>query len=138
MAGSTSYSMHNGSLGAMGSWTPFSDEPSLGGDDTFKSICSPQLLHSDRYGKPLWFNGWIADSKHDEEKKRKVSVFNSYVYEPSDTVYVPAERGEEDPWRLLEGNNACLSSHTVHTLTEDEVSVLDMLKNEARKAGEID
>lgn len=134
---SSTYDMHNGSTGAMGSFIPsFSEE--LYPKDNSKRICSAQLLHADRDGKPLWFNGWIAKSRHLDSEVRRVSSFNAYVYEPTDAEYEPAIRGEDEPWQYQAGNCACLSSDTVYDLSEDEKSLLEFMVQEARKAGAID
>lgn len=46
------------------------------------TICAPQLLHLDRSGRPLWFNGWLLPNKFDKGKNREPSRFEAFLREP--------------------------------------------------------
>lgn len=92
------------------------------------TVCSPQLLHFDRNGKPLWWNGWIATSKFKEDHG-KLAQFDVYVKEPKE-VLKPEFR---DRWDIRGSNIVCLRSDDVTPLTSEEHDVLDMIMDIARK-----
>jgi hypothetical protein len=92
------------------------------------TVCSPQLLHFDRNGKPLWWNGWIATSKFKEDHG-KLAQFDVYVKEPKE-VLKPEFR---DRWDIRGSNIVCLRSDDVTPLTGEEHDVLDMIMDIARK-----
>ncbi|KAJ3489157.1 hypothetical protein NLG97_g6049 [Lecanicillium saksenae] len=77
LAGDLDYAFHDGSVAAMGVVEGGAEEPLVPRDDTPRQqdgtnvtatakkpnlpvICSPQLLHLDLDGRPLWFNGCRA------------------------------------------------------------------------------
>lgn len=88
------------------------------------TICSPQLLHLDVHGRPIWFNGWILPNKYIEEKQRETR-FEGYIKEPK-------ERG---PWKLGDHNNCCLTSDRIFAFNQPEKDVLEMIVNIAKDVG---
>ncbi|BFZ61966.1 hypothetical protein YB2330_003045 [Saitoella coloradoensis] len=100
--------------------------PVAGGPHT---ICSPQLLHLDRDGTPLWFNGWLAPNKFDDvptpaaalSPSRKSALhFESWLKEPGE-------------WELLDSNICCLTSEERTEFTEGEKEVLGMMIRVAKE-----
>jgi alpha 1,3-mannosyltransferase len=64
LVGDTSYSFHPGDAGVMGVMAPPQNSTKQKG----YTVCAPQLLHTDVKGKPLWFNGWLLQSKFAENR----------------------------------------------------------------------
>lgn len=95
-----------------------SKEPGL------STLCSPQLLHFDREGKPLWWNGWIATSKFKEDHG-KMQTFEHYVKEPTDVLKKPENK---DRWDIRGSNVVCLRSDDVTAFTDEEKEILNMIK----------
>jgi alpha 1,3-mannosyltransferase len=65
LVGDTGYSWHPGDAGSMGEVVPQLQNDS---SPEYYTVCGPQLLHLDVDGNPLWFNGWLLESKFAEEK----------------------------------------------------------------------
>lgn len=92
------------------------------------TLCSPQLLHFDREGKPLWWNGWIATSKFKEDHG-KMGIFEVYVKEPTNVL----KPENKDRWDIRGSNIVCLASDDVTPFTRKELDTLDMIMEIARE-----
>lgn len=92
------------------------------------TICAPQLLHLDRQGKPLWFNGWLLPNKFAEHKNQAPATFEAYIREP---------REIRDPgaWQLHENNICCLTAEHKADFSEVEKSTLAMIMENGRRSG---
>lgn len=92
------------------------------------TICAPQLLHLDRQGKPLWFNGWLLPNKFAEHKHQAPAKFEAYIREP---------REIRDPgaWQLHENNICCLTSEYKADFDEVEMNTLAMIMENGRRSG---
>lgn len=93
-------------------------------------ICSPQLLHLDTNGKPMWFNGGLVRNKFLDRHEWKFGSWDTYLIEPS-------EIREPGAWFLGEANMCCLTTdnHLKGDLTEREKALLDSMVTQARKVG---
>ncbi|KAK6360733.1 hypothetical protein TWF730_006860 [Orbilia blumenaviensis] len=147
LVGDTEYAFHSGDAGIMGELKqqdpkptesaaaplPEGETPPPPPPEKF-TICAPQLLHLDRDGKPLWFNGWILNNKFEEKKKqRKANNFEFYLREnpkpDPDTI------GGQDQWQLQENNICCLTTNESAQFTTEEKATLAMILDFAYKAG---
>ncbi|KAK4497705.1 hypothetical protein PRZ48_010358 [Zasmidium cellare] len=90
-------------------------------------ICSPQLLHLDRDGKPMWFNGWLHTSK---TKDAGYQSFEVYMREPI------RRKGEDSPWELRKSNVVCLSAEEYFEFSAQEQGRLGALLESAKKSSE--
>ena len=94
------------------------------------TICSPQLLHLDLQGKPLWFNGWLLDNKFADKKQKKFGKFEHYLIEPRDI---------RDPgaWQLEESNMCCLTTdpELKKDFSKEERDILAMMIAQAKEVG---
>jgi hypothetical protein len=92
------------------------------------TICAPQLLHLDRSGRPLWFNGWLLPNKFEKGKNQEPSRFEAFLREP---------REIRDPgaWQLRGNNICCLTSEHKGEFSRDERKALDMIIESGRRAG---
>ena len=104
------------------------DEPEP--EPTSFELCSPQLLHLDLDGKPLWFNGWLLDNKFADKKQKKFGKFDHYLIEPHDIR-------EPGAWQLEESNMCCLTTdiHLKRDFTSEDKAILEMMINQAREVG---
>ncbi|KAI0509700.1 glycosyltransferase family 71 protein [Xylaria bambusicola] len=108
--------------------------------DTY-TICSPQLLHLDLDGKPLWFNGWILVNKYADRSRRQFAPMESYLKEPPRSKHIVAvdndDDSSEDFWKLTTDNMCCLTSdaESKADLTEQELSLLKMMRDRAIEVG---
>ncbi|KAI1364109.1 alpha-1,3-mannosyltransferase [Xylaria arbuscula] len=107
--------------------------------DTY-TMCSPQLLHLDLDGKPLWFNGWLLVNKYAERSKREFAPMKSYLKEPPRSkhiVAIGADEGSDDFWKLASDNMCCLTSDAASRgdLTEEELALLEMMRYRAVEVG---
>lgn len=93
-------------------------------------ICSPQLLHLDVNGKPMWFNGGLVRNKFLDWRDWKFGAWDTYLIEPR-------EIREPGAWFLGEANMCCLTTdnHLKGDLTERERALLDSMVAQARKVG---
>ncbi|KAK6527895.1 hypothetical protein TWF281_009160 [Arthrobotrys megalospora] len=143
LVGDTEYVFHSGDAGIMGELKEQDPKPTDGAvtppegetppPEKF-TVCAPQLLHLDRDGKPLWFNGWILNNKFEEKKKqRKANNFQFYLRENPkpdlDTI------GGQDQWQLQENNVCCLTTNEHSSFTTEESSTLAMILDLAYQAG---
>lgn len=94
------------------------------------TICAPQLLHFDKEGHPLWFNGWILSNKYAEKSKREANTFERYMMEPDD-----ARIGETDAWQLTGDNICCLTSDHSFSFSREDEETLKMIATLAKSAG---
>ncbi|OJJ31448.1 hypothetical protein ASPWEDRAFT_54598 [Aspergillus wentii DTO 134E9] len=94
------------------------------------TICAPQLLHLDSNGRPLWFNGWLLPNKFSGDKYQKPGNFTSYIREPRDSR-------SSGSWELKQNNVCCMTSTSVLDLSRDEVDVLGMTVDIAKRVGAI-
>ena len=148
LAGDTDYSFHTGPCGNMGTVSQtttlhYPKIPVLSQEQAEKdqaqakqdnrthflyTVRSPQLLHLDRNGRPLWWNGWILDDKYLDDKSSKVSKLDVYMSEVQET-------GEPTDWVVHAHNMATLRSDQAHAFSEGERGVLDMIVQVARDNG---
>jgi alpha 1,3-mannosyltransferase len=94
------------------------------------TICSPQLLHLDLEGKPLWFNGWLLDNKFADKKQKKFGKFEHYLIEPRDIR-------EPGAWQLEESNMCCLTTDATlkRDFSQKEKEILNMMIAQAKEVG---
>lgn len=91
-----------------------------------RTICSPQLLHFNRAGKPMWFNGWVATKKFDSLKFRP---FDVYMREP----WGKRPKEGRPAWELKGNNIVCLTSEEYFDFTAEEQAVLNGLLDSAER-----
>lgn len=93
-------------------------------------ICSPQLLHLDLDGKPLWFNGGLVRNKFLDRREWKFGAWDTYLIEPR-------EIREPGAWFLGDANMCCLTSdhHLKGDLSPAEKGLLDAMVAQAKKVG---
>ncbi|KAL4922609.1 hypothetical protein BDW62DRAFT_196612 [Aspergillus aurantiobrunneus] len=91
------------------------------------TICAPQLLHLDRHGRPLWFNGWLLPNKYKQDK-HEPSNFEAFLREPH-------QLQEPAAWQLRESNICCLTAEQKGEFTFDERELLDMTIAKGRQVG---
>lgn len=117
------------------------------------TVCAPQLLHLDRHGRPLWFNGWILNNKFvDNDHPAVLSNFSVYMQEmredgPEDahdalsasSTMTPAKKTKGTPaqWDLQANNMCCLKSDRLHRFTKQEKEVLAMIVETAKEVGAV-
>ncbi|KAI9040341.1 putative alpha-1,3-mannosyltransferase [Aspergillus affinis] len=132
LAGDTDYEFHDGHAGIMGSIEPpsefFTANSTAEDPPSNYTICGPQLLHFDRRGKPLWFNGWLASNKFADWEHQQPSKFTAYLHEPR-TVRDPGA------WQLHGDNICCLTSDHLFDFTRGETDTLEMMVDFGRRAG---
>jgi hypothetical protein len=94
------------------------------------TLCSPQLLHLDHDGTPLWFNGWLLDNKFADRNSKKFGSFTHYLAEPTDFR-------EPTAWQLHENNQCCLTTDAdkMFVFSEKEKKLLERMMNKAREVG---
>jgi len=97
---------------------------------TLYTVNSPQLLHLDLNGRPLWFNGWILDDKYEEHQHVNVSKMEVYLSEQKDTNEAPE-------WQIGGHNMATLKSTTAFKFTQKEHNVWNMIVEIAKDNGAI-
>ncbi|KAL4953569.1 mannosyltransferase putative-domain-containing protein [Aspergillus filifer] len=130
MSGNTEYAFHNGGTGTMGLAREVNNVGLKGNiliaaDPPRYRICAPQLLHLDRNGRPLWFNGWILPTKWDKDKQP--AKFEEFLREPTDH--------EGSPWELHEHNVCCLTSEDKMDFSLKETKILDQIIATGRAVG---
>lgn len=81
------------------------------------TICAPQLLHFDRNGKPLWFNGWILVDKFALVNQTLLD-FQGYMLEPT-------RLREPEAWQIGDHNMACLTNDQSGEYTNTEKRILE-------------
>lgn len=134
LAGDSSYAFHDSVAGTMGVLNHTS--AAANNKKKTEAMCSPQLLHFDREGRPLWFNGWLAATKDDEDE------FNFQTFEAF--LREPRERGKgklskrDDVWTIHASNVVCLEAEEHFPFTAYEQDILDMLVDLARENLELE
>lgn len=95
-----------------------------------EKICSPQLLHLDLEGRPLWFNGGLVRNKFLDRREWRFGEWDTYLVEPR-------EIREPGAWFLGEANMCCLTSdrHLRHELSAQHRALMDEMVAQARKVG---
>jgi alpha 1,3-mannosyltransferase len=89
-------------------------------------LCSPQLLHLDLSGRPMWFNGWIQENKKIEDSP--VSTFEFFMPEvQKDSTWAH--------WILGPDNMCCLKSDNLQAFEQHEKDILNMIVETAKKSG---
>lgn len=91
-------------------------------------ICSAQLLHLDREGRPLWFNGWIERHKHELSEFETVP-FDVFARE---SKVVMAKGEYVSPWDIRNDNIVCLEAAELLEFSDGEREVLEMLQDLAK------
>lgn len=93
-------------------------------------ICSPQLLHLDLEGKPLWFNGGLVRNKFLDRRQWKFGAWDMYMIEPRDLR-------EPGAWFLGDANMCCLTSdhELLAELSQKDKDLLDAIVMRAKKVG---
>lgn len=133
MAGDLDYSFHDGVAGTMGKLTTVPPTDSDKKDEEEPTpvdgpmICSPQLIHFDRSGKPIWFNGWISESKDD---LYQLQEFDSYLEEHKEVGRKPSK----DKWQIHSGNVVCLEAPEAKKFTDEDQATLDGILSLAKKS----
>ncbi|KAI0453732.1 glycosyltransferase family 71 protein [Xylaria acuta] len=96
------------------------------------TICSPQLLHLDVDGTPLWFNGWLLASKYADRARRRFAPMKSYMTEPRGKAI-----DDDDFWKLAEDNLCCLTAaaESKSDLGEEDLGLLKMMRDRASEVG---
>ncbi|KAF7183913.1 hypothetical protein CNMCM7691_004335 [Aspergillus felis] len=129
LIGDLDYAFHDGDAGVMGTLekTPTvkgqaaqaelakinATDEATGVAPEMYTICAPQLLHLDRSGRPLWFNGWLLPNKFDKDKNLEPSRFEAFIREPR-------ELRDPGAWQLRENNICCLTSEHRGEFSLDE------------------
>jgi alpha 1,3-mannosyltransferase len=83
MAGDSDYAFYDGRADQIGVVTSSSTENGREGEE---EVCGKQLLHTSREGRPLWFNGWIATDKYQDDHLTSFQDFQGFVTEPRETA----------------------------------------------------
>ncbi|KAI5198279.1 hypothetical protein E4T39_06827 [Aureobasidium subglaciale] len=91
-------------------------------------LCSPQLLHLTTSGRPMWFNGWIQDNKH--EASSDVSVFEFFMVEKR-------KNDEWAEWAVGADNMCCLKGDNLHALNEKELDAMKLVVDIAKENGSL-
>jgi len=91
-------------------------------------LCSPQLLHLSRDGRPLWFNGWIQNNKHDASSD--ISTFEFFMSEKR-------KDNEWAEWAIGADNMCCLKGDDLHAMNAEELKALDMIVEIAKENGSL-
>ena len=92
------------------------------------------LLHLDLDGTPLWFNGWLLESKYAERPRRRFAPMLSYMSEPRHKAV------DDDFWKLTTDNICCLTADAGAKvdLDEAELGLLRMMRERALEVGVMD
>ncbi|KAI0446357.1 glycosyltransferase family 71 protein [Xylaria telfairii] len=95
------------------------------------TMCSPQLLHLDVDGTPLWFNGWLLLNKYADRSKRRFAPMKSYMTEPRNKAT------DDDFWKLASDNLCCLTGDedSKSDLSEYDLALLKMMRDRASEVG---
>lgn len=91
-------------------------------------LCAPQLLHLSNEGRPLWFNGWIQDNKH--QASSDISVFEFFMTEKR-------KDGEWAEWAVGADNMCCLKGDDLHALNDKELSAMKLIVDIAKENGSL-
>lgn len=91
-------------------------------------LCSPQLLHLSRDGRPLWFNGWIQNNKHDASSD--ISTFEFFMSEKR-------KNDEWAEWAIGADNMCCLKGDDLHAMSAEELKALELIVDIAKENGSL-
>jgi hypothetical protein len=91
---------------------------------TNHTVCSPQLVHFTLEGRPLWFNGWISESKGQKKEEVDPSAFMVFMEEPRD---------RKESWKIHGANVCCLTAEEVNEFNEKENEVIETIIGLARE-----
>lgn len=91
-------------------------------------LCSPQLLHLSRDGRPLWFNGWIQNNKHDASSD--ISTFEFFMSEKR-------KNDEWAEWAIGADNMCCLKGDDLHAMNAEELKALELIVDIAKENGSL-
>lgn len=83
--------------------------------------CSPQLLHIDRNGSPLWFNGWVSTDKFTAHTK--FAKFDAFIVQPPEL----GRETKTSVWEIQNNNVVCLRGDTFKMFNDEEKKILDLL-----------
>jgi len=130
LAGDVDYAFHTGHVGIIGSTPDAKQDVAKARDAVSRrhTICSTQLLHADERGRPIWFNGWIAENVF--EGAHKLATLEAYMIEPEVAT-------EPEPWEMQDDNVVCMQAERVLQFTEEERGVVEMIVETARANNEI-
>lgn len=158
LAGDTSFAFHKGAVGSIGVVEPTSPKSTTETDalspdanehehehehspsettattsppPDFYTMCSPQLLHLDTDGTPLWFNGWLLVNKYVDRSRRRFAPMTSYMREPRGRAI------DDEFWKLTSDNMCCLTADpgSKADLTEHDLGLLKMMRDRALEVG---
>ncbi|GIZ37322.1 hypothetical protein CKM354_000077200 [Cercospora kikuchii] len=127
LAGDLGYSFHDSVVGTMGTLNT-----TVATKRASEAICSAQLLHFDREGLPLWFNGGLSKTKDEDDNFKHYQPFEYYMQEPR-------EKGRavtSDNWSIQPSNVVCLEGDEHFPFSAHTQSVLEMLLDLARQNAE--
>ncbi|KAG9691984.1 glycosyltransferase family 71 protein, partial [Aureobasidium melanogenum] len=91
-------------------------------------LCAPQLLHLSTEGRPLWFNGWIQDNKH--QASSDVSVMEFFMTEKR-------KDGEWAEWAIGSDNMCCLKGDDLHAFNDKELAAFKLIVDIAKENGSL-
>ncbi|KAI4724851.1 putative alpha-1,3-mannosyltransferase [Aureobasidium sp. EXF-10728] len=145
MAGVLDYAFHNGSTGILGVLEQDDEDKSddsdmndeLSSGETHQTrkqtvepaqprnytSCSPQLLHLDAEDKPLWLNGWIAQSKFSAPTDLNIDSFEVFMKEPPRKDL----SSKKEIWQLKQDNICCLTSGSFTEISDRDKQTLEMM-----------
>ncbi|KAI1118658.1 glycosyltransferase family 71 protein [Nemania sp. NC0429] len=151
LAGDNSFAFHKGAVGSIGVIESSKPTTEAGDDEspdkdkdssaaaTSKpdpsastyTMCSPQLLHLDTDGTPLWFNGWLLVNKYVDHSKRRFAPMTAYMREPQNKAI------DDEFWKLTTDNMCCLTAEPSYKsdLTEHDLGLLKMMRHRATEVG---
>lgn len=131
MADDLDYAFHEGVAGTMGKLTKFfpvdddsEDEPEVVDG---AMICSPQLIHFDLAGKPIWFNGWVSATKDDLHEWQE---FDYYLREEPEV----GRRPSKDSWKIHSGNVVCLQAKESEKFAANDKATLEEILSLAKSS----
>ncbi|KAI4746460.1 hypothetical protein E4T50_03212 [Aureobasidium sp. EXF-12298] len=91
-------------------------------------LCAPQLLHLSTDGRPLWFNGWIQDNKH--QASSDISVQEFFMTEKR-------KDGEWAEWAIGSDNMCCLKGDDLHAFNDKELAAFKLIVDIAKDNGSL-
>lgn len=127
LCGDLEYAFHDGVAGSMGTLATVyppkdDDDGGIPEPATGPMICSPQLLHFDREGRPLWFNGWISKEK---DSRTAWQEFDGYVKELPEA----GRKRKHSAWTIFPSNVLCLEAEEFLPFSsQDQWKLDDMLR----------
>lgn len=128
MAGDSDYAFYDGRVGQIGVVASFDTETV---DEDEEKMCGIQLLHTSHGGRPLWFNGWIAVNKHQDDHLTNFQDFQGFVTEPRETTRADAHHW--NGWEVREGNIMCLTGDGYTPLSADESRTMHAIMETAKR-----